>query len=293
MGKSTVADKLIAGMRPWHGCIRFSFAEPLKAFLEELHHGKLDSPLFRKLAQEVGDTCRQIKPDIFSKGLCERIHAANGYSNVWLVVDDLRYRSELETLQSEFGPENVLCCRLNRAGSGLTGGLAAHPSETQCDSIPAVDVDNNQEDNGMSAASEVYLRACLAFNYRPRVYVAGPLTTGDREANTRAALGVSEALRRLNFPVFVPHLQVRNLNGYRMGDTEYYRGLSESLTMVSYWTELLVYLNGESPGRDQELRECRDRCVFNLPWERVQGVIASVVGDNIHGPDPNAQPAGH
>lgn len=299
-GKTTVANSLVSGIRPPGECGVVSFSRPIREFLSSLQHGKSTSPLFRKLAQEVGDVCRQVKPDIFSRSLVQSIRAgqagqaASGVilspnSISWLVVDDLRYPSELNDLKAEFGAENVAAFRLDRVGSGLTGGLAAHSSETQNVEIPAVDISNNSQDNGLTAASEVFLRASVAFCYRPRIYLAGPITLGDRNANCRAAIRVAESLRRLNFPVFIPHLQITRLHQYQLGDAEYYRGLSESLTFLHHWAELVVYLSGESPGRDRELKEARRIGLFCLSWDEVRGVLASAVGDSLDGQVDDAE----
>lgn len=84
-----------------------------------------------------------------------------------------------------------------------------------------------------------------------RVYVAGPMTRGDRPANVRAGILAGERLRAAGFAPFVPHL------------TEFWAITTGSKGSLDEWIdydlawlsccEALIRLPGESEGADIEV----------------------------------------
>jgi len=84
---------------------------------------------------------------------------------------------------------------------------------------------------------------------RKRVYVSGPLTTGNRRKNLKTAVAVSNELIELGFAPFCPHL-----NDY-IDNTEKYSwdvwlDIDEAWVAVS---DIVLRIPGESPGGDREV----------------------------------------
>ena len=81
-----------------------------------------------------------------------------------------------------------------------------------------------------------------------RVYVAGPLTHGDRMKNIRAAIEVGESLRSYGHHPFVPHLN-------DLWQLVYPQTWKEWMRIDLAWVEVsqaLVRIPGYSRGADEE-----------------------------------------
>lgn len=86
-----------------------------------------------------------------------------------------------------------------------------------------------------------------------RVYVAGPLTTGDVFANIRRAVAVGQQLIELGYAPYVPHLTAF---WELIHPNDYEAWLTQDLQWLSC-CEILVRLEGVSSGADREVAEAR------------------------------------
>lgn len=85
-----------------------------------------------------------------------------------------------------------------------------------------------------------------------RVYVAGPYTAPDPEANVRAAIEAAHQLRDAGAAPFVPHL-------CHFWHAQQPRGYEDWMAYDLAWLKtchLLVRLPGDSPGADREVAWC-------------------------------------
>lgn len=82
-----------------------------------------------------------------------------------------------------------------------------------------------------------------------KVYVAGPYTKPDPEANTRAAITVGNELLDLGFAPFVPHLT-------HFWHLQHFRPYEEWLDLDNQWLDccdIVLRMPGESSGADKEV----------------------------------------
>jgi hypothetical protein len=87
-----------------------------------------------------------------------------------------------------------------------------------------------------------------------RVYVAGPYTNGDTEANVASAIDAADALLLAGHAPFLPHLT-------HFWHLRHGHQWSEWLALDLVWLEqceALVRLPGESPGSDREVERARE-----------------------------------
>lgn len=86
---------------------------------------------------------------------------------------------------------------------------------------------------------------------KPRIYVAGPISKGDRRRNIANAIHAAEQLMQAGAHAFVPHLNCE-------WDDRHRHSLEEWLEYDFAWLALcdaLVRLSGESEGSDREVAE--------------------------------------
>jgi len=91
-----------------------------------------------------------------------------------------------------------------------------------------------------------------------RVYVAGPITHGDTDANVRAGMDVASALLALGHAPYVPQLTFY-WDGYRPQAYETWMALSDAWLRQC---EAIIRVPGYSPGADREMAVAR---VLGLP----------------------------
>lgn len=91
---------------------------------------------------------------------------------------------------------------------------------------------------------------------RPRVYVAGPISKGDTEANVQRGIEVGLQLLEAGYAPFIPHLSAR---AYPSGDTShlvgtalYEKWLEVDLAFIAV-CDAVLRLPGESAGADREV----------------------------------------
>ena len=92
-----------------------------------------------------------------------------------------------------------------------------------------------------------------------RVYVAGPLTTGDTLKNISAAISAGEILLNKGFAPFIPHLNIMWEICYPFHPTRDWLELDFQWLRVCH---ALLRLPGESPGADGEIDFCFDRGIL-------------------------------
>lgn len=84
---------------------------------------------------------------------------------------------------------------------------------------------------------------------RKRVYIAGPISLGDRLANVQAAMAVGARLLDLGYAPLIPHLS-------HFWDAQHPRPYSTWLDMDLAWVavaQAVLRLPGISPGADVEV----------------------------------------
>lgn len=98
---------------------------------------------------------------------------------------------------------------------------------------------------------------------RRRVYVAGPYSRGDQVANIHDAIVVGEVLWQRGYVPFIPHI---TLPWHLL----YPKSWDDWLEFCLCWVEtcdVLLRMDGESPGADHEVQFARSRgipVVFSL-----------------------------
>ena len=82
-----------------------------------------------------------------------------------------------------------------------------------------------------------------------RIYVAGPISKGDREANLAAAIDAADRLLAAGWYPYVPHLG-------QLWDERHAHSYREWMALDQGWLaacSALLRLPGESPGADEEV----------------------------------------
>lgn len=96
-----------------------------------------------------------------------------------------------------------------------------------------------------------------------RVYVAGPISKGDRTKNIRKAILAAEALRKAGHTPYLPHLDfLWDLVVPGVQHDDWLKLDHEWLKVC----EALVRLPGESLGADQEVRWAKELGIPVYPW---------------------------
>jgi hypothetical protein len=91
-----------------------------------------------------------------------------------------------------------------------------------------------------------------------RVYIAGPYSKGDREANVRAAIDAAHELIELGFAPYVPHL---NHYIHLLHPQDYDTWMDQDEIWLRQ-CEILLRLPGPSDGSDKEVPLAR---CLNMP----------------------------
>ena len=87
---------------------------------------------------------------------------------------------------------------------------------------------------------------------RPRIYIAGPISKGDRDANVQAGITAGRDLLNAGFAPFIPHLSHIIEPGALIGTPEYEQWLELDFSYISV-CDALFRLPGESAGADREV----------------------------------------
>lgn len=87
---------------------------------------------------------------------------------------------------------------------------------------------------------------------RPRVYVAGPISLGDQNANVRAGVMAGLALFEAGYAPFIPHLSHLINPTAVAGTSQYEKWLELDFSFIAV-CDALLRLPGESAGADREV----------------------------------------
>lgn len=96
-----------------------------------------------------------------------------------------------------------------------------------------------------------------------RIYIAGPYSNGDIDANVRRAKEIGLKLMDQGHAVFVPHL-----NHYI--DQEWHRDYQFWLDQDMMWIpvcDLLIRIPGDSPGADEEVKYAKEHGISVMMLE--------------------------
>lgn len=93
---------------------------------------------------------------------------------------------------------------------------------------------------------------------RPRVYLSGPITKGDREANFQQAADAHKALIAAGFAVLNPMLTMRLPGAFAIGHDTW---IANDLPWVAV-ADAVLRLPGESKGADIE---CEHAAIYGIP----------------------------
>jgi dephospho-CoA kinase len=134
-GKDMVADRLIQTME----FQRHALADPIKEILERyffVPSGQLYTshkpPKVREALQLLGtEVGRNFDPDLWVKHLCNRIDSS---TSPRIVVSDVRFPNEAETLRKRYGAAVILIRRPDNPN--YSNRLMDHTSETSIEDIP-------------------------------------------------------------------------------------------------------------------------------------------------------------
>lgn len=113
-----------------------------------------------------------------------------------------------------------------------------------------------------------------------RIYVAGPLSTGDVSANVRRALAVATRLLDAGHAPFVPHLS-------HFWDLVHPRDYERWMALDIEWLstcDALVRIPGPSAGADREVARCEYLLVPVYDW-RFTGTLGDSSGWAYRRPD--------
>lgn len=86
------------------------------------------------------------------------------------------------------------------------------------------------------------------------VYISGPYTQGDMVANIRKAIEVADSYAALGHAIFIPHL---SHFWHLISPHDYEFWLEQDLAWVAK-CDLVVRINGYSPGGDREVARARE-----------------------------------
>lgn len=98
---------------------------------------------------------------------------------------------------------------------------------------------------------------------RFRVYVAGPLSQGDREANVQRAVQVGLKLLEMGYAVFIPHLSYFIDQAGVDGTESWERWLQSDCSWISV-ADVVLRLPGASRGADREVAFAQERGILVL-----------------------------
>jgi len=87
---------------------------------------------------------------------------------------------------------------------------------------------------------------------RKRIYVAGPISKGDVQANVMAGIAAGHDLIQAGFAVYVPHYSQFVDPGARPGTESYECWLENDLAWIRV-SDAVLRLPGESLGADREV----------------------------------------
>lgn len=120
------------------------------------------------------------------------------------------------------------------------------------------------------------------------VYLAGPISVGDKLDNIRRALLEGGRLRAAGYATFIPHRDV--LDQLVAGPAAYEVLMAEDLEWVER-CDVLVRLPGESPGADREVARAREigRPVFHGVDDFLRAMEAQPVEPGPVMPSPEAR----
>lgn len=102
--------------------------------------------------------------------------------------------------------------------------------------------------------------------YRPRVYLSGPLTKGDRSHNVCQFMQAHEVLMKAGFAVMNPGLTALIPWAW---DMEYKAWIASDLPWVEV-ADLVIRLPGESVGADMEVEHAEQ---LGIPVQRFHSVL--------------------
>lgn len=93
---------------------------------------------------------------------------------------------------------------------------------------------------------------------KPFIYVAAPLSKGNQFLNVRRAIVTGHKLAKMGYGVFIPHLNC--LWELAIGDEEadYEFWLDQDMQVLVRCNVMFAH-DGESPGRDREVKRCGER----------------------------------
>lgn len=120
------------------------------------------------------------------------------------------------------------------------------------------------------------------------VYLAGPISVGDKLDNIRRALLEGGRLRAAGYATFIPHRDM--LDQLIAGPAAYEVLMAEDLEWVGR-CDVLVRLPGESPGADREVARARElgRPVFHGVDEFLRAMEERPVAPQRVAPSPEAR----
>ena len=127
-GKTTIAENLET-----LGYTKLSLADPLRDIVYDLLGVSKGHIEYRTVMQVVGTDCfRRLDPDVWIRHLLKRVYEQQLAD---VVVDDVRFVNEAESLYEEGWQLIFLDCDIETRRQRRTIINPAHPSETEIDSI--------------------------------------------------------------------------------------------------------------------------------------------------------------
>src|SRR5438132_9448642 len=97
----------------------------------------------------------------------------------------------------------------------------------------------------------------MSHTLRTRVYVAGPISIGDVQANVQKAMDLGETLIKLGYAPYIPHLDMALAPKGLEGTERYERALDVDFSVISV-CHALIRLPGESHGADREVKWAKE-----------------------------------
>lgn len=118
----------------------------------------------------------------------------------------------------------------------------------------------------MDGANEIYATRPMSpvtppVVIRPRVYIAGPISKGDRQANVQSGIAAGLDLLHAGFAPFIPHLSDFVASQDTVGTANYEKWLELDFSFISV-CDAVLRLPGKSAGADREVAFARS---INVP----------------------------
>lgn len=225
-----------------------------------------EHPRFRDAAQLLSE----LRPILGDDCYVRRINEYSLTTSEVVVVDDLRYPNEEAYLRAIAG--EVVVVRIHRPGlqSDLTQLQQNHASEQAMWDIDTDWVEENPEESPQLAAARILVKTLKRWRIldRLRIYYGGPLSAGNWAENVSRAKQHCGFFMTRGLHYFLPHTQDCKLPVPKYGEEDYEWSLQNSMNLLGYGTNIMVYEDcPESHGLQREKAFCDENEIPRIEFQ--------------------------